>query len=260
MGSTPVALLTPDPKKASNPPQIFFVHADHLDTPRIVEDRAGNLRWRWWAEPFGTTAAETNPGRLGALNLNLRFPGQYFDRETGLHYNWHRDYDASVGRYVSSDPMGLEGGINTYSYVGSVPTMAVDSKGLQAAQAAQLLIRYGAPLLAGVALEASRPRNMTRLEERQFDRDCVNAEDPCRALKDEANKAIDEAMRKMDNMYADRSGMFGNAGWDTHGKDLMGRIDQINAIISLGQKMGCDMSAEIVRSMVLRVPNSPRAK
>jgi hypothetical protein len=109
-------------------------------------------------------------------------------------------------------------------------------------------------------MEASRPKDMTRLEERQFDRYCVRSDDPCRALKDEANRAIDEALRKMENMNADRGGMFGNAGWITHGKDLTGRIDQINAIISLGQKMGCDMSAEVIRSMVLRVPNAPRPK
>jgi RHS repeat-associated protein len=62
---------------------------------------------------------------------NLRFPGQYYDAETGLSYNLHRDYDPAIGRYVESDPIGLDGGLNTYAYVGSMPTMRVDPQGLQ---------------------------------------------------------------------------------------------------------------------------------
>ncbi len=62
---------------------------------------------------------------------NLRFPGQYYDAETGLNQNWNRDYDPVVGRYVESDPMGLTGGgPNTYAYVIDRPTMLIDSKGL----------------------------------------------------------------------------------------------------------------------------------
>ena len=72
--------------------------------------------WRIAARPFGETVAIT----ATAANDN-RFPGQVFDAESGLHYNYFRDYDPSLGRYLQSDPIGLAGGLNTYAYVGGNP-------------------------------------------------------------------------------------------------------------------------------------------
>jgi len=64
------------------------------------------------------------------FDLPLRLPGQYFDKETNLHYNYFRDYDPAIGRYIQSDPIGLTGGVNTYAYVGSDPLHGVDPLGL----------------------------------------------------------------------------------------------------------------------------------
>ena len=130
LGSTPVAMFTPDPANAANPPLVYYIHTDHLNTPRVVVDKNNNLRWRWMAEPFGTTAPETNPQSLGAFTQNLRMPGQVADSESGLFYNFFRSYDGSVGRYVQSDPIGLAGGINTYAYVGGNPISSIDPMGL----------------------------------------------------------------------------------------------------------------------------------
>jgi RHS repeat-associated protein len=88
--------------------------------------------WRWdQQEPFGTNPADENPSGLGTFDLPLRLPGQYFDKETNLHYNYFRDYDPSIGRYGESDPIGLRGGLNTYAYVYGSPLTRIDPKGLE---------------------------------------------------------------------------------------------------------------------------------
>ena len=131
LGSTPIAMFTPDPANAANPPVIFYVHADHLDTPRVVVDRSNNLRWRWMAEPFGTTAPENNPSGLGNFTQNLRFPGQYADSESGLFYNWFRSLDTTISRYTQPDPIGLAGGdMSLYAYSFNQPTRFTDPNGL----------------------------------------------------------------------------------------------------------------------------------
>lgn len=108
----------------------YYVHTDHLGTPRIITD-GNTVIWRWESDPFGTTAAQEDPdGDQTDFTYNLRFPGQYFDEETGIHYNYFRDYDAATGRYLESDPIGNEGGLNTYAYVDASPLIAIDYYGL----------------------------------------------------------------------------------------------------------------------------------
>jgi RHS repeat-associated protein len=68
---------------------------------------------------------------LATLSYNLRFPGQYYQAETGLSQNMQRDFDPQTGRYIESDPIGLDGGVNTYSYVFSNPLSLVDPSGLK---------------------------------------------------------------------------------------------------------------------------------
>ncbi|HEY9101746.1 RHS repeat-associated core domain-containing protein, partial [Chitinimonas sp.] len=111
--------------------ELRYVHSDHLGTARLVTDAAKQAIWAWQGEPFGSTEPNGDPeGTNAPYTLNLRFPGQYYDQETGLYYNYYRDYDAKLGRYVQSDPIGLAGGINTYAYVTGNPLKLIDPKGL----------------------------------------------------------------------------------------------------------------------------------
>jgi len=114
-----------------NSAELYYIHNDHLGTPRAVTDAAQTVVWRWDSDPFGTTAANEDPDNDGkAFTFNLRFPGQYYDSETGLHYNYFRYYDPRTGRYITSDPIGLQGGLNTYGYVGGDPVGWIDPYGL----------------------------------------------------------------------------------------------------------------------------------
>jgi RHS repeat-associated protein len=111
-----------------------YVHTDQLGTPRAVTSSTGTVIWVWDFEgnPFGELASANDPDGNGVSTIqSLRFPGQYFDVESGMHHNYFRDYESSTGRYIESDPVGLRGGISIYSYAGAHPLTMVDPKGLK---------------------------------------------------------------------------------------------------------------------------------
>jgi RHS repeat-associated protein len=105
--------------------QTYQFQTDHLATPRQMTDTLGNVVWTARLDAYGKVTTET-----GTVVNNLRFPGQYHDRETGLYYNWHRYYAPELGRYITSDPIGLQGGLNTYAYVHNNPIKYIDTTGL----------------------------------------------------------------------------------------------------------------------------------
>jgi RHS repeat-associated protein len=129
MGDVPVATLQPNGTGVS----VYYIHTDHLNTPRRITSPGTNaVVWRWDSEPFGTAAANQNPSGSGTpFVYNPRFPGQYYDSETGLSYNYLRDYDPATGRYVESDPIGLIGGsYSTYVYAMGDTLIYIDPLGL----------------------------------------------------------------------------------------------------------------------------------
>ena len=107
---------------------VYYYHNDHLGTPQRLTDATSTVAWAADYLPFGDVDITVE-----TVENNLRFAGQYFDAETGLHYNYHRYYDPDTGRYLNPDPIGLAGGINLYAYVGGNPVNLIDPLGLMEA-------------------------------------------------------------------------------------------------------------------------------
>ena len=137
-GQPLAVIINTSPSSAS----LYYFHNDHLGTPQVMTDEGQNIVWKASYTPFGQANLLIN-----AVENNLRFPGQYFDIETGTHYNYHRDYDPELGRYLQSDPIGLAGGINTYAYVYQNPLRYTDPYGESAL----------AGVLAGVGADIAIP-------------------------------------------------------------------------------------------------------
>ncbi len=119
LGEKPVAVVANQ--------QLYFIATNHIDAPVQVTDSAGVPLWQASYKPFGEASVTLNSL---PFSFNLRLPGQYQDVESGLHYNYQRDYDPQTGRYTQSDPIGLHGGINTYGYVSGNPVNYTDPTGL----------------------------------------------------------------------------------------------------------------------------------
>lgn len=127
-GTAPLFIQT---KNSAGQTSMAYYHHDQLGTPLQATDKAGNIVWAASFDAFGRasiTTPQATPEKP-TIASNLRLPGQYEDGETGLHYNWHRYYDAEVGRYVTADPIGFEGGINTFVYADGSPFNRVDVEG-----------------------------------------------------------------------------------------------------------------------------------
>jgi len=117
-------LFTRAKRKDTGAWTVSYFGTSHLGTPEVAFDKRGTLTWQATAQAFGATRVSRS-----LIDNPLRFPGQYWDAETGLHYNYFRDYDPSLGRYVQSDPIGLDGGLNTYGYVAGNPLVRFDPTG-----------------------------------------------------------------------------------------------------------------------------------
>jgi RHS repeat-associated protein len=118
LGDQPLAMIRPGEV-------VYYYHNDHLGTPQVLTDGNGTVAWKATYTPFGEAVASVQ-----AVENPFRFPGQYYDQETGLHYNYFRYYNPQTGRYITPDPIGLEGGINLFTYVAGNAVNFVDPLGL----------------------------------------------------------------------------------------------------------------------------------
>ena len=128
--STPIGLYTNS--------RLYAVHADHLNTPRLITDDSNQVAWQLPYSAFGDNkptgvlalaGAIRQRGTVPGVMFNLRFPGQYFDEESNLSYNYFRSYQPTQGRYTQNDPIGLSGGQNRFAYVGGESAFVCGSFG-----------------------------------------------------------------------------------------------------------------------------------
>jgi RHS repeat-associated protein len=191
LGDIPVATVRPN---GAGGVDLYYVHTDHLNTPRLVTDTANNIRWRWDSDAFGTTVPNENPSSLGTFEYNLRFPGQQYDAVVGLHYNYFRDYDSATARYSQADPIGLTGGVNAYHYVFNNPLRRLDPFGLQVTEDAP-------PGPAGTPTEPIYPSGAGKKAEEACDHEAGRAEAEKRAEDARARGDSNEYCRQKRRAY-----------------------------------------------------------
>ena len=111
---------------SDNHTDYHYLQTDHLRTPFLSTDENGEVSWRAISDGFGALKIfDSN------ITMNLRNPGQYFDVESGLYYNFNRDYNPEVGRYIQADPMLIKAGVNFYAYANANAVSYFDDLGLK---------------------------------------------------------------------------------------------------------------------------------
>ena len=131
-GYAPEGIWGTDPlfiKPVGASSQIVYPITDHLGTPQMLVNQAGATVWEGQYSAFGIQLNQASDNNYTNSAQTLRFPGQYADSETQLYYNWNRYYDPKIGRYITSDPIGLDDGVNSYIYAGSNPIFLADPRG-----------------------------------------------------------------------------------------------------------------------------------
>jgi RHS repeat-associated protein len=144
----------------------YAVQTDHLNTPRRLTNSAKQVAWQWAFSAFGdeqptlarnrfvdpVTTPNAGTTTIADVTFNLRYPGQYADKESGLHFNWMRSYSPNNGRYTQADPIGLSGGWNRFAYANSNPVKYSDPTGLIVG--VDDLIITGGVLVVGCAMSS----------------------------------------------------------------------------------------------------------
>lgn len=243
---------------------LYYVFADQLNTPRLITDVSNLKRWSWHSNPFGSAAPNENPSGAGDFVYNLRFPGQFYDAESELHYNYFRDYDPQTGRYVQSDPIGLAGGINTYGYVSGNPLRFTDPTG-EVALVDDAVIGIG---VAAIILMS--PPGQKALKD--FAKSVVDVckTDPCEQLIKEANDIAGKLKTKLAAQYKDRwdlynlayrtkaGGYLGKKGtWLGHEGPINGLKVGLQRKISELMRHGCPVPPDLIKLLSIPTPTKP---
>lgn len=248
MSGIPVATLRPNGGGMS----IYYIHTDHLNTPRRISRPSDDLIvWRWDSDPFGSDSSNQDPdGDATQFTYQLRFPGQYFDAEMGLNYNYFRDYDPIVARYTQSDPIGLQGGANTYIYAFGAPVMHSDSTGLFVDEAGTFLqmcaketVGIGTRVLGGAALVFTpnpNPRGACSDNTPPEGLDCT-FDDECAKLYARIDAALKDLKRRYWQYAGDTLGLpeTGPFSRETHRTQFEQRQQHLRVLLDEAIVKGC---------------------
>jgi RHS repeat-associated protein len=186
-----------------------------------------------------------------ATEVNLRFPGQYFDVESNLSYNYFRSYNGSQGKYSQPDPIGLDGGLNRTSYVEASPLLRIDSKGLQSFPDD----RPAGPLIIPHPSAAAQRELARMLTELFCDSNCIELQIKIDGLKGEVRKRYVAATADKNNVF--RNNLFGKFGWFTHIVTYKGYQTGLRRALDDAKALGCPPDAEGERLANLDYPDSP---
>lgn len=259
LGDLPIAVLTPSLN--------FYVFTDHIGTPLVLATPDGQIAWDWRNhDPFGNNAPSNSTLLVG---YDHRFSGQIADSETGLFYNYFRDYDPQTGRYVQSDPIGLDGGINTYSYVAGNPTSRSDPQGLFWDEAGTFTVTAAAvaskynPLTAAasfgfgagvLAYEACHPDEGGK----------------CKQIQADILEAMGVIEGRLADMLFDKLDLFNlaysspnpalppNSGsWTGHARQLESWQNRLRNLIVKAQSMGCKVPPHAYTLAYASIPQRP---
>ncbi|WP_313436746.1 RHS repeat-associated core domain-containing protein [Stenotrophomonas sp.] len=264
----PVALIN---VAAAGVPELAYIQPDHLATPRVVIDPVRDVAiWEWSSksEVFGDQIPSADPDGDGvAFELALRFPGQQATDASGMFYNYQREYDPVVGRYSQSDPIGLDGGISTYSYVESNPNSNLDPLGLESGEfqfgkyrmkqpEAPPATDIGDALVAGrvLSLYSSEMKSRRIKGSDQFYH-CLAA---CRATQITSNAGVVlelMAMKETKDYYAGRLGLYGDGKPKSHSEM---RIDNEGDMAANRHGAACKLGESCARRCASYVPTSSR--
>jgi RHS repeat-associated protein len=225
--------------------QMFFIQVDHLNTPRLVTDQNQQPVWRSDnTEAFGDSAPNGDPNHTGnVFDFALRFPGQYFDRETGGSYNLFRYFAADLGRYQQSDPIGLGGGLNTYAYASGNPLKRIDRLGLSDDD----LLGTGKPSGIGIpdpSAQASRiaARQLQEMLDRLFCPQCIDIQAQINEKIVDLRVRYLQATADVHNLFCDRP--YGAFSWMGHQFHYNVVRQELKELVELAKSMPCPYDPE----------------
>jgi len=257
--------------------KLFAIHADHLGTPRLMTNEQNQPVWQWPYSAFGNNkptgvlkaapnpkAALTNVPVLlkatGATEMGLRMPGQVDDPETGTFQNIWRSYWAAHGRYTQSDPIGLDGGLNRFAYVGANPFSYTDPSGL-AAEGATIGGAIGGAI-GGRFGGSAGARVGTALGSRVGSalQDICLPDDPCEQKRKEIEDWIVSMEKKYLEMQIDKNGLFNGPStgtWEGHVSRYNGMKRRLRNLVDEAAAMGCAVPPKALDLLARPAPSRP---